>query len=87
MAAVTGDVVNEDTSTKESKDSDPDSDQNSEIEDIKVKGEFRVQYSGHVICIDQLESEDRKDRDRESRKGKGHGIKSSMKTNKKIKRS
>ena len=44
MAAVTGDVVNEDTSTKESKDSDPDSDQNSEIEDIKVKGEFRVQY-------------------------------------------
>ena len=87
MAAVTGDVVNEDTSTKESKDSDQDSDQNSEVEDIKVKGEFRVQYSGHVICIDQLESEDRKNRDRESWKGKGHGIKSSKKTNKKIKRS
>ena len=33
MAAVTGDVVNEETSTKESKDSDEDSD--SEVEDSK----------------------------------------------------
>jgi hypothetical protein len=47
--------MNEDTSTKESR-SDPDSVQNSEIEDSK-------------------------DSDRESRKG--HGLKSSKKTNKK----
>lgn len=55
MAAVTGGIMNEDTSTKESR-SDPDSVQNSEIEDSK-------------------------DSDRESRKG--HGLKSSKKTNKK----
>ena len=54
MSAVTGGIMNEDTSTKESR-SDPDSVQNSEIEE--------------------------KDSDRESRKG--HGLKSSKKTNKK----